>query len=188
MWRWPLLAAALLAATTAAEARTIKIVAFGDSATAGYLVARKDAYPAQLQAALRAKGHDVEVENSGVNGDTTAGALRRFDTAIAPGTDIAIVELGTNDLRMGVPKTTLEARLAEIIRSLRARHIQVMVIGLGRLDLAAVTSTGNVPYQQWRLPPGKYRARDGAHFNAEGYAILIKQMLPAIEALIARVR
>jgi acyl-CoA thioesterase-1 len=183
-----LFAAAMLLAATAAEARTVKIVALGDSATAGYLVARKDAYPAQLEAALRAKGHDVAIENAGVNGDTTLGALRRFDMAIGPGTDIAIVELGTNDLRMGVPRKTMETRLAEIVRSLRARNIQVLVIGLGRLDVAAVAKANNVPYRQWRLPPGKYRARDGAHFNAEGYAIVVREMLPYVEALIARVR
>lgn len=184
-----LLAAALLAAAIAtAETRTIKIVALGDSATAGYLVPPNDAYPAQLQAALRAKGHDVEVSNAGQNGDTTLGALRRFDLAIGPGTDIALVELGTNDLRMGVPRKTIEARLTEIIRSLRARHIQALVIGLGSLDLSAVANAHNVPYQQWRLPPDKYRARDHTHFNAEGYAILVRQTLPAVEALIGRVR
>lgn len=187
MRRW-LLAAVLVAAATTVQAKSIQIVAFGDSATAGYLVSPKDAYPAQLQAALRAKGHDVEVHNEGVSGDTTLSALRRFDRAIEPGTDIAIVELGTNDLRMRVPRPTMEARLAEIVRSLRARHIQVLLIGLGGLDLSVVATANNVPYQQWKLPPGKYRARDRAHFNAEGYSILVKQTLPAVEALIARVR
>jgi acyl-CoA thioesterase-1 len=182
------LVTALLLAAGPAEARTIQIVAFGDSATYGYLVERKDAYPSQLQAALRAKGHDVEVRNEGRNGDATASALRRFDAAIGPGTDIAIVEFGTNDLRMRVPKKTMEARLSEIVRTLRARHIQVLVAGLGRLDLSAVVKANNVPYVQWSLPPGQYRARDHAHFNAEGYAIVVKRMLPAVEALIARVR
>jgi hypothetical protein len=89
---------------------------------------------------------------------------------------------------MHVPRRTMEERLAEIIRSLHARHIQVLVIGLGSLDLSAVASANNVAYQQWKLPPGKYRAGDGAHFNAQGYAIVVKQTLPAVEALIARVR
>jgi acyl-CoA thioesterase-1 len=183
-----LLTAVLAVAATAAHAKTIQIVAFGDSATYGYLIERKDAYPAQLQAALRARGLDVEVHNEGVNGDTTQGALRRFDSAIAPGTDIAIVELGTNDLRMRVPMKTVETRLAEIIRTLRARHVQTMLVGLGRLDLSAVAKAHNVPYAQWTLPAGKYRAGDGAHFNAQGYAIMVRQMLPAIEAMIGRVR
>jgi acyl-CoA thioesterase-1 len=188
MTRLLLAAFGLLAAAATARADTIQIVAFGDSATAGYLVARQDAYPAQLQAALRAKGHDVNVRNEGINGDTAAGALRRFDTAIAPGTDIAIVEFGTNDLRRGATKAAVRARVAEIVRSLRARHIQVLVIGLGTLDFSALARAGGALYVQWRLPPGQYRARDGAHFNAEGYAILVGRMLPQVEALIARVR
>jgi acyl-CoA thioesterase I len=177
----------LLTACSAAQAKTIRIVAFGDSATKGYLVAREDAYPAQLQAALRAKGYDVAVHNEGVNGDTTVGALRRFDMAIVPGTDIALVEFGTNDLRYRVPMKTVRARLTEIVRTLRARHIQVLVIGLGRLDFSAIAKAHDALYAQWWLPRGKYRTRDGAHFNAKGYAILIWRMLPAVEALIARV-
>jgi acyl-CoA thioesterase-1 len=180
-----LLALLLWAIAGTAQARTIQIVAFGDSATAGYLVPRKDAYPAQLQAALRARGHDVVVRNAGVNGDTTAGALRRFDDAIAPGTDIAIVEFGANDLRMRVPRKTVDARLREIVRTLRARRIQVLLVGLGRLDLSAAAKASGVAYAQWTLPPGKYRARDHAHFNAEGYRIVVGRMLPQVEALIA---
>jgi acyl-CoA thioesterase-1 len=177
--------AMLTAASLPARAK-VQIVAFGDSATAGYLVPHEDAYPAQLQAVLRARGHDVEVHNEGVNGDTAASALRRFDMVIAPGTDIALVEFGTNDRRAGASLATVQARVAEIVRSLRARHIQVMVIGLGSLDLSVVAQAASVPYAQWRLPPGKYRARDHAHFNAEGYRLLIQQMLPQVEALIER--
>jgi acyl-CoA thioesterase-1 len=125
-----------LSAAAAASAASIEIVAFGDSATAGYLVAREQAYPAQLQAALRAKGYSV----------------------------------------------------AEIVRSLRARRIQVMVIGLGRLDLSEAARAHGALYAQWRLPRGRYRARDGAHFNAAGYAILVRRMLPLIETLIARAK
>jgi acyl-CoA thioesterase-1 len=180
------LAAVLVSA--AAHAQPIQIVAFGDSATAGYLVPRNAAYPAQLQAALRAKGYDVEVRNEGVSGDTTAGALRRFDAAIGPGTDIAIVEFGTNDLRRHVPMKTVRARVSDIVDALQARHIEVLLAGLGRLDLSAVARSKGVLYAQWKLPPARYRARDGVHFNAEGYAIVVRRMLPAIETLIARVK
>ena len=177
----------LLAITHPASARPIHIVAFGDSVTAGWLVARKDAYPAQLQAALRKKGYDVAVTNAGINGGTFLDALLHFDEAIAPGTDIAIVEFGTNDLRQRVPMKTVRARLTEIVRTLRARKIEVLVIGLGSLKLDDVARAQNVAYAQWNLPPGKYRARDNAHYNAQGYAIVVARMLPQIETLIARV-
>jgi acyl-CoA thioesterase I len=177
---------AALLASAAAQARTIHIVAFGDSATAGWLLPQTQAYPAQLQALLRKKGYDVSVTNAGVNGDTTAGALARFDAAIAPGTDIAIVELGTNDLRIRVPRERMRANLTEIVKTLQKRGIAVLLIGLGSLDLSDVARNNNLPYAQWKLPPGKYRARDHAHFNAEGYSIVIARMLPQVEELLKR--
>ena len=178
----------LLAAVSGARATTVHIVAFGDSATYGYLVPRGQDYPAQLQAALRAKGYDVEVSNQGITGDTTAGALKRFDAAIGPDTKIAIVEFGVNDLRHGVSGKALRANLNEIVRTLRKRGIDVLIVGLGQLDLSDVARANAAPYAQWNLPPHKYRARDGLHFNGEGYAIVVKQMLPAVETLLKQVQ
>ena len=179
-------AALLLAAAAPAAADPVRIVAFGDSATAGYLVPRDQAYPAQLQAALRKKGYDVTVKNAGVNGGTLAGALK----TIRP---------GDRPRHRPRPRRIRHQRFArrrhdgggaraasELIRSLRARRIQVLVIGLGALDLSKIAKIHGVPYAQWKLPRGKYRARDGAHFNAQGYAILVASILPQIEALIAR--
>lgn len=185
--RW-LAALLLLLTATAATAAPVKIVALGDSATAGWLVAKKDAYPAELERQLRAKGHQVEIRNAGVSGDTSAGALKRLDIAVDPDTDIVLVEVGTNDLRLHVPAVKMRTNVAEIVRTLQKRRIAVLLIGLGPLDLSAVARANNVPYAQFKLPPGKYRARDGAHFNAEGYRIVVARMLPQVEALIAAVR
>ena len=178
----------LLLTATAAIATPVKIVALGDSATAGWLVAKKDAYPAELERQLRAKGHQVEIRNAGVSGDTSAGALKRLDIAVDPDTDIVLVEVGTNDLRLHVPAVKMRTNVAEIVRTLQKRRIAVLLIGLGPLDLSGVARANNVPYAQFKLPPGKYRARDGAHFNAEGYRIVVARMLPQVEALIAAVR
>jgi acyl-CoA thioesterase-1 len=185
--RW-LAALLLLLTATAATAAPVKIVALGDSATAGWLVAKKDAYPAELERQLRAKGHQVEIRNAGVSGDTSAGALKRLDLAVDPDTDIVLVEVGTNDLRLHVPAVKMRTNVAEIVRTLQKRRIAVLLIGLGPLDLSGVARANNVPYAQFKLPPGKYRARDGAHFNAEGYRIVVARMLPQVEALIAAVR
>ena len=185
--RW-LAALLLLLTATAATAAPVKIVALGDSATAGWLVAKKDAYPAELKRQLRAKGHQVEIRNAGVSGDTSAGALKRLDIAVDPDTDIVLVEVGTNDLRLHVPAVKMRTNVAEIVRTLQKRRIAVLLIGLGSLDLSGVARANNVPYAQFKLPPGKYRARDGAHFNAEGYRIVVARMLPQVEALIAAVR
>jgi len=169
-----------------ASAATIHIVAFGDSATAGWLVNPKDAYPAQLWKILRAKGYDVSVANAGISGDTTKGALARLDEAIGPNTDIALVEFGTNDLRLRVPVATMHKNLTEIVRTLRKRKIEVLLIGLGSLDLSAIAKASGVPYAQWKLPPGNNRASDGQHFNAEGYARVTAQILPQVISMIAR--
>ena len=172
----------------AAQAAPLKIVALGDSATAGWLVARTDAYPAELQRQLRAKGYDVVVKNAGISGDTSAGALHRLDFAVDPDTKIVLVEVGTNDLRLHIPAAKMRANVAEIVRVLQKRRIAVLLIGLGSLDLSGIARAAHVPYAQFRLPPGKYRARDHAHFNAEGYRIVVARMLPQVEALLAQIK
>src|SRR5690606_27415653 len=90
-----------------AAERPLRIVALGDSLTAGYGLSAQDSFPAQLERALKAKGHAVEIENAGVSGDTASGGLARLDWAVPDGTDAVIVELGANDMLRGVdPKTT----------------------------------------------------------------------------------
>jgi acyl-CoA thioesterase-1 len=175
---------ALFLTASAASARPVHIVAFGDSLTSGWLVPRSQAYPAQLQRALRAKGYDVVVKNAGIGGDTAKNALRRFDLAIDPGTDICIVEFGLNDHSAGASLKTVNARVAELVRSLRKRDIEVLVLGLGGLTFDKLAAANGALSLDFTLPPHKYRARDGAHFNAQGYALLVKRLLPPIETLI----
>jgi acyl-CoA thioesterase-1 len=177
---------ALFLTASAASARPVHIVAFGDSLTSGWLVPRSQAYPAQLQRALRAKGYDVVVKNAGIGGDTAKNALRRFDLAIDPGTDICIVEFGLNDHSAGASLKTVNARVAELVRSLRKRDIEVLVLGLGGLTFDKLAAANGALSLDFTLPPHKYRARDGAHFNAQGYALLVKRLLPPIETLIRR--
>ncbi len=176
-----------LAPTTAA-ADPIHIVAFGDSMTAGYLVPHEDAYPAQLEAALRGKGYDVTVKNAGRNGDSAKQALKRFDMAVDPGTELAIVEFGINDRRAGASLAQVRTRIVEIVRALRARGIQVLVVDTGGLDFSKLAAANGAAYVAWKLPPHRYRARDGAHFNADGYRILVERMLPQVEALLGHAR
>ena len=137
-----------------------------------------------MQARLRAKGYDVVVKNAGIGGDTAKHALKRFDTAIDPGTDICILEFGINDIGDGASVKTVHTRVGELIRSLRARGIRVLVLGAGGLKMAKLAADHDALYVDWTLPKHKYRARDHAHFNAEGYSILVTRMLPQVETLI----
>ena len=85
----------------------MKLVAFGDSLTAGFGLAAASAFPAKLETALRARGFKVDVTNAGVSGDTVADGLARLDWSIPEGTDAVIVELGANDALRGLdPKLT----------------------------------------------------------------------------------
>ena len=124
--------AAFLAAAPAADAaeRPVKIVALGNSLTAGYGVPVQDAFPAKLEKALRAKGLAVEVANAGVSGDTASTALARLDWSVPPMTDAVIVELGANDMLRGVDTKVTRRALDEIVRRLTERRIAVLLAGM----------------------------------------------------------
>jgi len=188
LFQFVLAAALAFLSPLPAFATPLKIVALGDSATSGWLVARKDAYPAELERRLRAHGYDVTVKNAGIPGETSGGALKRLDLAVDPDTKIVLVETGTNDLRLHIPAARMRANVTEIVRTLQKRRIAVLLIGLGSLDLSGIARATHVQYARFKLPPGKYRARDGAHFNAEGYRIVVTRMLPEVERLIAEIR
>ncbi len=173
-------------ASLPACARPIHIVAFGDSLTSGWLLPPSQTYPAQLQARLRAQGHDVTVKNAGIAGDTAKNALRRFDQAIDPGTDICIVEFGLNDRSRGASLKTVRKRVAELVHTLRARGIAVLVLGPGCLRFADLAAAQDALSLDFTLPPHRYRARDGVPFNVEGYAILVGRMIPQVDMLLRR--
>ena len=106
------------------------ILAFGDSLTAGLNIPHDKSFPAQLQAALREKGYPVRVLNSGVSGDTAADGLARLDWSLDEKVDGAIVELGANDALRGIEPKTTERALGEILKTLKDKHIEVLLAGM----------------------------------------------------------
>jgi acyl-CoA thioesterase I len=163
-----LIAVAVCLATTvcAASARPLRIVAVGASNTQGWYVGKQGAYPAKLEALLREKGIDASVVNAGVPFDTTAGMLRRIDSDVPSGTDIAILQPGGNDRRFFVTAEQRAANIAEMERRLRDRAINVIV------------------YDQ-DIPP-QYYAFDFIHLTADGHAMIASQLLPRVLAVIDR--
>ena len=131
------IAAFLAGATTPSAAapaeRPVKIVALGDSLTAGYGLPGSAAFPAKLAAALKAKGHAIEVVNAGVSGDTASGGLARLDWSVPEGTDAVIVELGANDMMRGTDPEVTRRALDEIVRRLTERRIAVLLAGMRAL-------------------------------------------------------
>jgi acyl-CoA thioesterase-1 len=189
--------------TLAAE--PVKIVALGDSLTAGFGLAPHDTFPARLEAALRGKGHAVEIANAGVSGDTPSGGLARLDWSVPEGTDAVILELGANDGLRGADPNLTRAALDGILRRLKERRIAVLFTGmlaprnLGA-DFAqafdaifpALAAAHDVVFYPFFLDgvagAGTLNQGDGIHPTAAGVEIIVERILPKAEELIARVK
>ncbi|HJR09747.1 MAG TPA: arylesterase [Pyrinomonadaceae bacterium] len=118
-------------ATPTPEQKSLpKIVALGDSLTAGYGLALHESYPSLLQEQLKRDNFEYEVVNAGVSGDTTAGGLRRLDWALEGDVRFVILELGANDILRGLPTTEMHNNLARMIERSQARGAQVLLAGM----------------------------------------------------------
>jgi acyl-CoA thioesterase I len=201
IWRrwFPATVLVLLAIQTApAFADAVRIVALGDSNTYGYGVPRDRTYPAQLEVLLKAKGYDVAITNAGRNGDMTAEGMARLDNAITEETDAAIVFLGRNDWRKGVPAVAIANNLDIIVANLRSRGIEVLLVGFDPNDFSAVATKNDALYYPdffegvtlLGRKRGKYVVNGdiGRHLNGDGYEVVAGKMLPTVEALILRVQ
>ena len=113
-----------------ARQKSPKIVAFGDSLTAGYGLQPSQSYPSLLQQKLDADGFQYEVVNAGVSGDTSAGGLRRIDWSLEGDVRILILELGANDFLRGQPTRETRKNLAQIIERCRERNVAVLLAGM----------------------------------------------------------
>jgi len=108
-----------------------KIVAFGDSLTAGFGLTEKESYPYLLQERLKADGYDYEVVNAGVSGDTSLGGLERADWVLDnDNVKVLILELGANDLLRGLSPAKMKDNLDKIITKAKARNIKVLLCGM----------------------------------------------------------
>lgn len=108
-----------------------KIVAFGDSLTAGFGLTEKESYPYLLQEKLNADGYDYEVVNAGVSGETSLGGLERIDWVLEMDkVEILVLELGANDLLRGIPVKTMKTNLDKIIRKAKAKNVRVLLCGM----------------------------------------------------------
>ena len=180
-----------------AQAEPIRIVALGDSNTAGFGVFEPNKYPTQLQRALTERGHDVEVINAGISGDTTSGALRRLNSAFPEGTDIAIVFLGRNDMRFGVSMETTRRNLDEIVGRLRARNIEVILAGFHSRDFSDIAAThGAFYYPDFFDGVAENGIKKSGytliwdiigHLNARGYQEIVSRISPVVETQLLKV-
>jgi acyl-CoA thioesterase I len=192
--------AVLATASHAAAARTLRLVALGDSLTAGLGLAPGKAFPDRLEAALRAKGWDVKVINAGVSGDTAADGLARYEWAVPPDADALIIELGANDMLRGLKPEATKATLAAILDKARAAHLPTLLAGMraapnlgpeyaGQFSAIypALAKAYDVPLYPFFLDgvagDPKLNQPDGLHPTADGVEVIVQKILPSVEAL-----
>lgn len=176
---------------------SLHVVAFGDSLVAGYGVGPGEAFPEQLQAALRDRGYAVEVTNAGASGDTSSGGLSRLDWSVPENADIVIVELGANDALRGIAPEIIEKNLDQILRTLTERGQAVILAGMIAppnmgSDYAAafnpifarLAEKYEVAFYPFFLDgvaaqPGLNQG-DAIHPNKDGVAAIVEKMLPLV--------
>jgi acyl-CoA thioesterase-1 len=196
---------AVAALPASAQDKPVKIVALGDSLTAGLGLAVNAAFPAQLEKALKAKGLAVEVTNAGVSGDTSSGGLARLDWSVPDDTDAVILELGANDMLRGIDPKVPRAALDKMLSRLKERHIAVLLAGMraapnlgpdyGRAfdaiypDLAKQYDVALYPFfLDGVAGDATLTQHDGLHPTQAGVAAIVERMLPQVEELVALVR
>lgn len=188
-------------AQPAPGAKPVKLVALGDSLTAGYGLPAQAAFPVRLQQALRDKGMAVDVVNAGVSGDTSTGGRDRLEWSVPPDTDAVIVELGANDALRGIDPKVTRAALEDILKKLKARNIAVLLCGMYAppnygADYAAqfnaiypdLSKAYGVPLYPFFLEgvatDAKLNQADGMHPTAEGVDAIVRNILPTVESFL----
>jgi len=181
-----------------------KIIAFGDSLTAGFGLSETESYPYLLQKQLAADGFDYEVVNAGVSGDTSLGGLERADWVL--GTDnakVVILELGANDLLRGIPVAKMKDNLDKIIRKAKAKNVKVLLCGMlapptmgtqyqreytmAFPDLASEHKVEFIPFLLDGVALNKdLNQADGIHPNADGEKIMTNNVYKVLKPMLQK--
>lgn len=181
----------------------VRLLVLGDSLTAGYGLPLNDAFPAQLETALRKRGIEVTVVNAGVSGDTTAGGRARLDWVLASRPTAVIIELGANDGLRGIAPSATADNLDAIMGQLKRQRIPVLLAGmyapanLGRdygeafktlyPRLAKAHKSLLYPFfLDGVAGVAELNQDDGIHPNAKGVAVIVERILPAVLKLLGK--
>jgi acyl-CoA thioesterase-1 len=199
----------LALSVSAAQADSARILALGDSLTAGYGLMDQDGLVPQLNAWFKADGTDITVVNAGVSGDTSAGGLSRLDWALDDGITAMMVILGGNDLLRGIAPQATRANLDAILQKAQARGLKVLLVGMkapgnfgpaykeefDRLypELAETYGARHIDSFFGLLDPdatdpaalSAFMQPDGIHPNAEGVKKIVAALAPQIKDMLA---
>jgi acyl-CoA thioesterase-1 len=185
------------------QAQTIHILAFGDSLTAGFGLEPGQAFPARLEAALKARGHDIVIANAGVSGDTSTAGAERLDWSLVPEIDGVILELGSNDALRGIDPQETEKALDRILGALKERKLPVLLVGmLAPRNLGAdygkkfdavfprLAAKYGILFYPFFLDgvaaQPAFNQPDGLHPNSKGVDMIVSRILPITEDLLKR--
>jgi acyl-CoA thioesterase-1 len=191
----------VLLLTQPGHAAPLRLAVLGDSLAAGYGLAATDAFPAQLERALAARGYSIVVSNAGVSGDTSAGGLARLDWLLAERPQLVLVELGANDALRGLDPQLTFSNLDRILSRLAAAGVTPILAGmraprnLGDDYTAAFDSLyprlakeHQIPFYPFFLAGVALRPElnqaDGMHPNARGVAVIVERIVPLLEPLL----
>jgi acyl-CoA thioesterase-1 len=183
--------------------RIPRIVALGDSLTAGYGLRKDEAYPALLQRRIDAAGYQYEVVNAGVSGDTTAGGLSRLDWSLDGDVRILIVALGANDGLRGLPVQQMRRNLESIIERAQERDIRVLLAGMEMLtnmgpqyrrafhdvfpELARAHRVGFLPFLlEGVAARPDLNQGDGVHPTAAGAKVIADNLWPVLQPMLEK--
>ncbi len=190
-------------AQTLPSAKPVKLVALGDSLTAGLGLSASAAFPERLKKSLKDKGVDVDIVNAGVSGDTSSGGRDRLDWSVPDGTQAVIVELGANDALRGLDPAITRAALEGIIKTLQGKGIAVMLCGMyaprnlgpdyvAKFDpiYPELAKAYGVPLYPFFLDgvagePTLVQS-DGLHPTAEGVDVIVQRILPSVQAFLSK--
>src|SRR5713226_1873686 len=201
-----LIMALMTAGTVLAQspAKPIKMVVLGDSLSAGLGLSASAAFPARLKKSLEAKGIVVDMINAGVSGDTSSGGRDRLDWSVPKGTEAVILELGANDALRGIDPAVTRAALIDILTRLKARKIAVLLCGMVAppnygSDYSArfnaiypeLAKSFGVPLYPFFLEgvatDTRLNQAEGLHPTAEGVDVIVKNILPMVEAFLGTI-
>jgi len=196
--------AAVAQAPAAGAGKPLKMVVLGDSLSAGLGLSASAAFPARLKESLKINGIEVDMINAGVSGDTSSGGRDRLDWSVPQGTDAVILELGANDALRGTDPKVTRAALTDILARLKARKVAVLLCGMLAppnygSDYSArfnaiypdLAKSFGVPLYPFFLEGVAADARlnqaDGLHPTAEGVDVIVKNILPSVEAFLGAI-
>jgi acyl-CoA thioesterase-1 len=185
----------------AAAATAARVLAFGDSLTAGYGVAPEAAFPVKLAAHLKSLGVDADIIDGGVSGDTSADGLARVDWAVDDHPQYALLELGANDMLRGIDPKLTYANLDAILTKLQQDGVKVLLVGMRAAPnwgadyqrqfdaiYPALAEKHHVPLYPFfldgvALDPALNQG-DGIHPTAKGVDVIVDRITPYVERLL----